>query len=170
MGFNMDDYEPVEVRIARLYHADPGARVTTDLIAYGDTGYIVKAAVYRTGEAEPWATGYAQENVTQRGVNSTSALENCETSAIGRALANAGFATKGKRASREEMTKTQPAPSKPRATDDQLDEWAGRIVEAESLAELNAVAHDIAAYDVGDAHADLVAAYSARKAVLDDPA
>jgi len=37
--------------------------------------------------------------------NSTSALENCETSAIGRALANAGYATKGKRASREEMGK-----------------------------------------------------------------
>jgi hypothetical protein len=32
---------------------------------------------------------------------------------------------------------------------------------------LNAIAHEIAAYDVGDAHADLVAAYSARKAVLD---
>jgi hypothetical protein len=32
-------------------------------------------------------------------------LENCETSAIGRALANAGYAAKGKRASREEMTK-----------------------------------------------------------------
>jgi hypothetical protein len=32
-------------------------------------------------------------------------LENCETSAIGRALANAGYAPKGKRPSREEMTK-----------------------------------------------------------------
>ena len=32
-------------------------------------------------------------------------MENCETSAIGRALANAGFAAKGKRASQEEMTK-----------------------------------------------------------------
>jgi hypothetical protein len=40
-------------------------------------------------------------------------LENCETSAIGRALANAGFAAKGKRASREEMAKVnnnQPNP------------------------------------------------------------
>jgi hypothetical protein len=32
-------------------------------------------------------------------------LENCETSAIGRALANAGYAAKGKRPSREEMSK-----------------------------------------------------------------
>jgi hypothetical protein len=34
-------------------------------------------------------------------------LENCETSAIGRALANAGFAAKGKRPSREEMAKVE---------------------------------------------------------------
>jgi hypothetical protein len=47
----------------------------------------------------------AEETVQGRGVNATSALENCETSAIGRALANAGYATKGKRASREEMGK-----------------------------------------------------------------
>jgi hypothetical protein len=47
----------------------------------------------------------AEETVQGRGVNATSALENCETSAIGRALANAGYATKGKRASREEMSK-----------------------------------------------------------------
>ena len=53
----------------------------------------------------PWATGLAEETVQGRGVNATSALENCETSAIGRALANAGYATKGKRASREEMAK-----------------------------------------------------------------
>jgi hypothetical protein len=53
----------------------------------------------------PWTTGLAEETVQGRGVNATSALENCETSAIGRALANAGYATKGKRASREEMSK-----------------------------------------------------------------
>jgi hypothetical protein len=47
----------------------------------------------------------AEETVQGRGVNATSALENCETSAIGRALANAGYAAKGKRASREEMQK-----------------------------------------------------------------
>jgi hypothetical protein len=68
--------------------------------------YVVKAYLYKTAtDVIAWTTGYAEEKVTDRGVNSTSALENCETSAIGRALANAGYAAKGKRPSREEMTK-----------------------------------------------------------------
>jgi hypothetical protein len=68
--------------------------------------YIVKAYLFKNAEdGVAWATGYAEETVTSRGVNQTSALENCETSAIGRALANAGYAAKGKRPSREEMTK-----------------------------------------------------------------
>ena len=68
----------------------------------GRTGIIRRLAYL-----EPDATGHAQEHVTEKGVNSTSALENCETSAIGRALANLGYAAKGKRPSREEMAKTK---------------------------------------------------------------
>ena len=56
-------------------------------------------------DIKAWTTGLAYELVSDRGVNSTSALENGETSAIGRALANANYAAKGKRASREEMSK-----------------------------------------------------------------
>jgi hypothetical protein len=68
--------------------------------------YIVKAYLYKdASDGVAWATGYAEETVSSRGVNQTSALENCETSAIGRALANAGYAPKGKRPSREEMSK-----------------------------------------------------------------
>jgi hypothetical protein len=71
--------------------------------------YIVKAYLFKTGQDSiAWATGYAEETVSTRGVNQTSALENCETSAIGRALANAGYAPKGKRPSREEMSKVAP--------------------------------------------------------------
>lgn len=51
------------------------------------------------------ATGWAREVDGEGLVNATSALENCETSAIGRALANAGYSTSKQRASREEMAK-----------------------------------------------------------------
>jgi len=68
--------------------------------------YIVKAYLFKvSSDSAAFSTGLAEEKVADRGVNQTSALENCETSAIGRALANAGYAAKGKRPSREEMSK-----------------------------------------------------------------
>jgi hypothetical protein len=51
------------------------------------------------------ATGHAEEIRNMGNVNKTSSLENCETSSLGRALANGGYAAKGRRPSREEMQK-----------------------------------------------------------------
>jgi hypothetical protein len=60
-------------------------------------------------------------------------LENCETSAIGRALANAGYASKGKRPSREEMSKVVASkPSKPSVAEvkaDDQDYWTTPVNE-----------------------------------------
>jgi hypothetical protein len=84
--------------------------VETELIEASNTRFIVFCKLFKTeADPKPCATGLAFETITEKGVNSTSALENCETSAIGRALANAGFAAKGKRASREEMAKVNNA-------------------------------------------------------------
>lgn len=165
MAFNMDDYEPVEVRIGRFYAEHAEGRILTDLIAYGDSGYIVKATVYRGGDDVPGATGYAQEQVTQRGVNATSALENCETSAIGRALANLGYATKGKRPSREEMAKSQ-RPAKPAASDEQIASWDDHIAAATTVAQLQELAAVMAQHDLGAAGAHLRDAYLAKNKEL----
>jgi hypothetical protein len=106
MAFNLADYETVESRLEKWWKDYPDGRVGTKLEQASDTRYIVSAELYKTeADAKPCATGLASESISDRGVNSTSALENCETSAIGRALANAGYAAKGKRASREEMNK-----------------------------------------------------------------
>jgi hypothetical protein len=104
--FNLADYEPVEVRLEKFIKDYPAFRISTELEVVEATRYIVKAYLFKdASDGVAWATGYAEETVTSRGVNQTSALENCETSAIGRALANAGYAPKGKRPSREEMSK-----------------------------------------------------------------
>ena len=115
--FNLADYEPVEVRLEKFIKDYADFRIATELEVVEATRYIVKAYLFKNAaDSVAWATGYAEETVSTRGVNQTSALENCETSAIGRALANAGYAPKGKRPSREEMTKvvtqsvTKPAP------------------------------------------------------------
>ena len=106
--FNLEDYETVEERLVKYWKDHPDGQIHTLLLDSSGGRYIVLASVYRTeADARPWTTGLAEETVAGRGVNATSALENCETSAIGRALANAGYATKGKRASREEMSKVQ---------------------------------------------------------------
>jgi hypothetical protein len=117
--FNLADYEPVEVRLEKFIKDYPAFRIATELEVVEATRYIVKAYLFKdASDGVAWATGYAEETVTSRGVNQTSALENCETSAIGRALANAGYAPKGKRPSREEMTKVVAAkPPKPAVQD-----------------------------------------------------
>jgi hypothetical protein len=104
--FNLEDYETVEERLIKFWKEHPDGQIHTKLLDSTSGRFIVEASIYRTeADVRPWTTGLAEETIQGRGVNATSALENCETSAIGRALANAGYATKGKRASREEMGK-----------------------------------------------------------------
>ena len=108
--FNLEDYETVEERLIKFWKDHPDGQIHTKLLDQSAGRFIVEAAIYRTeADIRPWTTGLAEETIQGRGVNATSALENCETSAIGRALANAGYATKGKRASREEMGKVNKA-------------------------------------------------------------
>jgi len=128
--FNLADYETVEVRLEKFIKDYPDSRIATELEVCDRDRYIVKAYLYKAAaDTVAWTTGHAEEKVTDRGVNSTSALENCETSAIGRALANAGYAAKGKRPSREEMSKVvAQKPVKPAVADVQ-DYWTTPVNE-----------------------------------------
>jgi hypothetical protein len=151
--FNLEDYETVEERLVKFWKDHPDGRISTTIIEHTLQRFIVSASIYRTEvDAQPWTTGFAEETVSTRGVNSTSALENCETSAIGRALANAGYVTKGKRPSREEMSKVKAAEPKPFAeklndkiiTPVEDDLWTVKAVEpAGTAAEAVALVQDV---------------------------
>lgn len=107
--FNLSEYQTCAERLELFWKDHPDGRIDTKLIEASAGRFIVQAFIYRTEvDAYPWASGLAEETVSGRGVNATSALENAETSALARALANAGYSPKGdpsKRASREEMNK-----------------------------------------------------------------
>lgn len=107
VAFNLDDYEPVASRLDRFLKAHPDARVITDLVHYLSDVAVFKAELWLDGEII--ATGWAEEIRGQGNVNKTSHVENCETGAVGRALANAGLSGSdfAKRPSREEMGKVQ---------------------------------------------------------------
>ncbi len=151
--FNLEDYETVEDRLSKFWKDHPDGQIHTKLLENTTNRFIVEASVFRTeADARPWTTGLAEETVQGRGVNATSALENCETSAIGRALANAGYATKGKRASREEMSKVKANEPKPFAEKlaDKItmpvedDPWTTKTVHpAPSAAEAVALVQDV---------------------------
>jgi hypothetical protein len=106
MKFNLDDYDPVESRIAKFYEAHPDGRILTEMKSDPNnlTTCVFRADLY-IGETLK-AQGWAYEKDGEGYVNKTSHVENCETSAIGRALANAGYQG-SKRPSREEMQKVQ---------------------------------------------------------------
>jgi hypothetical protein len=112
MGFfNIEEYEPVAERLDRFWKTfNEDGRVETELVSHNNGHYIVKAIIW-VGDRQV-ATGLADEHTEAKGVNSRNALENAESSAIGRALANFNFQPKRNgqnvaqlRPSREEMVK-----------------------------------------------------------------
>jgi hypothetical protein len=104
MAFDLSNYETVDERLHKWWKDYPDGRIETELLEASANRFIVIARVFKTeADLKACATGIAMETISDRGVNANFALPNAETSAIGRALANAGFSAKGKRPSREEM-------------------------------------------------------------------
>jgi hypothetical protein len=117
VGFDLSSYEPVAERLDRWLNAKIAGyetstndypRVLTRMVSEPGADICVIRAELWLGE-NLIATGYAEEVRGAGNVNRTSHVENCETSAIGRALANCGMAGSDmtKRPSREEMSKVQ---------------------------------------------------------------
>ena len=103
---NAGEYAPVADRITLFYSRYPTGRILTRLISQTEREITVQAYVFRSvAEVRPAATGLASERVGDGEVNTVACLENTETSAIGRALANLGLTASLNRPSREEIAK-----------------------------------------------------------------
>jgi hypothetical protein len=106
MGFDLANYETVADRLVRWWAAYPNGRIQTQIYRYDGTTVVMSAEGYNDDD-RLIATGYAEETVSDRGVNATSFVENCETSAIGRMISNSPIGTAGPRPSRQEMEKVE---------------------------------------------------------------
>jgi hypothetical protein len=113
----LQGYETVAERLVRFWEKYPDGAVQTEVTEYGSgpDRWVVRAMIFRDrSETHAAAIGWAEEMVSARGVNATSALENCETSAVGRALANLGMGGAGMpRPSAEEMAKVERMKAEP---------------------------------------------------------
>lgn len=103
---NAGDYAPVADRIRLFYARYPTGRILTRLVSRTEHEITFQAVVYRsTAEERPASTGWAAERIGDGDINTVACLENTETSAVGRALANLGLTASSHRPSREEMEK-----------------------------------------------------------------
>ena len=84
------EYQTVALRVQKFREAHPEWELSTEIIEANEKFVIMQARIYNT-DGKCIATGHAEEFRAASQINSTSALENAETSAIGRALADAGW-------------------------------------------------------------------------------
>jgi hypothetical protein len=84
------EYMTVALRVQNFREAHPDWSIVTQIV-HRDENEVVMVATILNDQGRILATGHAEEKRKASQINSTSALENCETSAIGRALAGAGF-------------------------------------------------------------------------------
>ena len=109
-AFDLENYATVQERIAEFYQQFPDGSIRTFLSVRDGPEVIFEARVFRTPEEAGlgiYTSGWAREVEGANPINRSSHLEVGETSAVGQALANLGFATDKRRPTREEMQKAR---------------------------------------------------------------
>jgi len=114
-GYQMDDYVPVNERIAAFIKKHPEGSLQSEIAHHSDHLIVMKAYAYRSPDDPRPGIGYSSLEIPGK-TNFTrgSEIENAETSAWGRAIAALGFEVKKGIASREEVQNKQDDGSQPR--------------------------------------------------------
>lgn len=102
MKLGSKEYAPVNERIKAFRKVYPTGTIETYIEEKNDDFITMKAVVYDENR-KTLATGRASERKKDTGINATKLIENCETSAIGRALGIAGFGVDSSVASAEDV-------------------------------------------------------------------
>lgn len=97
------NYATVATRLNAFWEVCPDGSIETEVGNFDENSVLIKASLYDE-KGHLLATGHAEEEKEASRINSTSYVENCETSAIGRALANAGLGSEENISSAEELT------------------------------------------------------------------
>ena len=95
-------YVQVNERIKGFRQLFPNGCIETEIIEMGE-GVVTMKAIVSDGEGHVLGTGLAQEKESASFINKTSYIENCETSAVGRALGFVGIGVDGSMASADEV-------------------------------------------------------------------
>jgi hypothetical protein len=108
--FNLSEYQTVQERVDLFWSRHSQGRFNLELISISPEQVVFKAEVYlHKDDLYPATVDFAEERLGSSPVNKTSFVENCATSALGRAISMLGgeFSPKGKRPSQQEMSKVQ---------------------------------------------------------------
>lgn len=125
------EYAEVNQRIKAFRMVYPEGTINTEIISLENGICTMKATIMNEGKI--LGTGFAQEKEGSTFINKTSYIENCETSAVGRALGMCGFGIDTSICSADELqnallnqkrlTEEKPEKSKPKieyATEEQI--------------------------------------------------
>ena len=108
--FDLTQYQTVQERIDLFWQRYPAGRINVELVSFTPEQVVFKAEIFANrDEVDPITVDFAEERLGSSPVNKTSFVENCATSAVGRAISMLGgeFSPKGKRPSQQEMSKVQ---------------------------------------------------------------
>lgn len=96
------DYVEVNKRVMAFRELEPNGSIATEIISFAD-GVVVMKSTIMSGNGQILGTGFAYEKESSSFINKTSYIENCETSAVGRALGFCGIGVDSSIASAEEV-------------------------------------------------------------------